>query len=228
MCLKMPLSDVPCLLLDSDGITQQFFPYLRAFGIGFVTYFCPGRIGNIDHTLTQQVEIRIRYGDFYQIIRLDGGAGRFARCATQRIFMQLFGIGPDIFGQLFKGVGDLFLFFGGKLGPRLFVHAVADIGNQEAKHVYNQAVLNLEESQKEEEELLKQKGQAKWQLCLKSGALEELQTRDKELEQDIMQEKSALDIWMRKYNGIIHVQWEGQQMQLVVGLNNGEEQDKRE
>lgn len=74
------------------------------------------------------------------------------------------------------------------------------IDNQEAKHVYNQAVQNLEESQKEEEELLKQKEQAKWQLCLKNGALEELQTRDKELEQDIMQEKSALDIWMRKYN----------------------------
>ena len=40
--------------------------------------------------------------------------------------------------------------------------------------------------------------------------------------------KRSFNPWMRKYNGIIHVQWEGQQMQLVVGLNNGEEQDKRE
>ena len=36
--------------------------------------------------------------------------------------------------------------------------------------------------------------------------------------------KRSFNPWMRKYNGIIHVQWEGQQMQLVVGLNNGEEQ----
>ena len=74
------------------------------------------------------------------------------------------------------------------------------IGNQEAKQVYDNATCNLEEARKQEEELQKQKEQAKQELCLKTGAIEAIETRDKELEQEIMQEKSDLDLWMRKYN----------------------------
>ena len=66
--------------------------------------------------------------------------------------------------------------------------------------MYDNATCNLEEARKQEEELQKQKEQAKQELCLKTGAIEAIETRDKELEQEIMQEKSDLDLWMRKYN----------------------------
>lgn len=74
------------------------------------------------------------------------------------------------------------------------------IGNQETKQVYDEAVRKLEESQKAEEELLKLTDQNKEELNLKTAAQEQLDSCDKALEQMILQEKSDLDIWMRKYN----------------------------
>lgn len=74
------------------------------------------------------------------------------------------------------------------------------IGNQEAKQVYDEAVRKLEESQKAEEEFLKLTNENKEELNLKTAAQEQLDSCDKALEQMILQEKSDLDIWMRKYN----------------------------
>lgn len=74
------------------------------------------------------------------------------------------------------------------------------IGNQEAKQVYDEAVRKLAESQKTEEELLKQTALNKEELNLKTAAQEQLDSCDKTLEQMMLQEKSDLDIWMRKYN----------------------------
>lgn len=74
------------------------------------------------------------------------------------------------------------------------------IGTQEAKQVYDEAVRKLEESQKEEEVLLKLTDQNKQELHQKAAALEQIESCDKTLEQMVLQEKSDLDIWMRKYN----------------------------
>lgn len=74
------------------------------------------------------------------------------------------------------------------------------IGNQEAKNVYDEASRKLDEAEKEEEKILKIQEEIKQDLYLKSGALTQLETYDKELEHAIMQEKSDLDLWMRKYN----------------------------
>lgn len=74
------------------------------------------------------------------------------------------------------------------------------IGSQEAKQVYEEAARKLEEAKKKEEEYLQQEEQAKQELYLKQGALTQLEVCDKELEQNMMQEKAELDIWMRKYN----------------------------
>lgn len=74
------------------------------------------------------------------------------------------------------------------------------LGNREAKNVYDEASLKLEEAEKEEEKCLKILEQIEVDLNQKTGALNQLETYDKELEQAVMQEKSELDLWMRKYN----------------------------
>lgn len=74
------------------------------------------------------------------------------------------------------------------------------IGHQEAKNVYDKACRDLEEAEKMEEQFLKVKEQVKQTLEQETGALEQLESYDRELEQNITQEKSELDLWMRKYN----------------------------
>lgn len=74
------------------------------------------------------------------------------------------------------------------------------IGNQEPKHVYDEASRKLEEAEKEEDKILKILEQTTQELNWKSGALEQLDSYDKELEHAVIQEKSDLDLWMRKYN----------------------------
>lgn len=74
------------------------------------------------------------------------------------------------------------------------------IGNQDAKQVYQDTARKLEISQEEEEKLLKEKEVTQLQLNLQTGALSQLETCDKDLEKIVLQEKSDMDLWMRKYN----------------------------
>lgn len=74
------------------------------------------------------------------------------------------------------------------------------IGHQEPKNVYDEASRRLEEAEKEEEKIQKIREEIKEELNRRSGALEQLESYDKELEHAVTQEKSELDLWMRKYN----------------------------
>ena len=70
----------------------------------------------------------------------------------------------------------------------------------DAKQMHDEATHQLAQAERESDKLLATKEQFLQNLYKKIGALEQLETYGKEMEQMVVLQKSELDLWMRKYN----------------------------